>query len=83
MGVSLDIYTATIGLFFFFKLPYAKTCLFTLSFALLCLHFGMLLAIFLLICVAVHVNPGPECSMSLKVGYVNAWSINIPCRANV
>ena len=63
MGVSLDISWAAIGLFCFFKLLYAKTCLFTVSFVLLCLHFGTLLAILFLICVDVHVNPGPERSV--------------------
>ena len=83
MGVSLDIYRAAIGLFCFFKLLYAKTCLFTVSCVLLCLHFGTLLAIFFLICVDVHVNPGPERSTSLKVGHLNARSINISRGSNV
>ena len=43
----------------------------------------MLLPIFFLICVDVHVNPGPERSTSLKVGHLNAWSINISRRSNV
>ena len=83
MGVSLDIYRAAIGLFCFFKLLYVKTCLFTVSFVLLCLYFGMLLAVFFLICVDVHANPGPERSTSLKVGHLNARSINISRRSNV
>ena len=83
MGVSFDIYRAAIGLFCFFKLLYAKTCLFTVSFASLCLHLGALLASFFLICLDVHMNPGPERSTSLKVGHLNARSINISRRANV
>ena len=43
----------------------------------------MLLAIFFLICIDVHVNPGPERSTSLKVGHLNAQSINISRRSNV
>ena len=43
----------------------------------------MLLPISFLICVDVHVNPGPERSTSLKVGHLNARSINISRRSNV
>ena len=79
MGVSLDIYRAAIGLFCFFKLLYAKTCLFTVSFASLCLHLGALLASFFLICLDVHMNPGPEHPTSLKVG-PGSDVVLLPCR---
>lgn len=79
MGVSIEIYRAEIGNFNCYKL--LSRC-FCISFAffrtlLVCLHFGILLALFFLSCSDVEINPGPERSLLLKLGHLNVRSLNV------
>ena len=79
MGVSIEIYRAEIGHFNCYKL--LSRC-FCISFAffwtpLVCLHFGILLALFFLSCSDVEINPGPGRSLFLKLGHLNVRSLNV------
>ena len=79
MGVSIEIYRAEIGHFNCYKL--LSRC-FCISFAFfwtpfVCLHFGILLALFFLSCSDVEINPGPGRSLFLKLGHLNVRSLNV------
>ena len=77
MGVSLDIYRATIGLFNGKILCIRKLTISFSSFILLCgCVFTFFLTLILLLSGDVEVNPGPPKSLTLNIGHINARSLN-------
>ena len=79
MGVSLNIYRAAIGLYnsviilnFNVRISFLPA-----GSLLFCFHVAVLLAIFFLMCSDIELNPGPNRSIALNAGHLNARSINI------
>ena len=79
MGVSLNIYRAAIRLYnsviilnFNIRISFLPA-----GSLLFCFHVAVLLAIFFLMCSDIELNPGPNRSLALNVGHLNARSINI------
>ena len=72
IGQKLEILIATSFCLavFVFHLHFFRTLL-------VCLHLGFLLALFFLSCSDVEINPGPERSLSLKLGHLNVRSLNV------
>ena len=76
MGVSLDSYRAAIGLFNCHLSYSIVSYSFVPCILNICLYVGTLLIIFFLICPDVELNPGPDRTVSLKIGHLNVRSLN-------
>jgi hypothetical protein len=80
MGVSLECYRAAIGLFNC-RISVVSTVNFSFVFFNImvgCLQLLMVLALFVMICLDVELNPGPYQNVNLKIAHLNIRSLNAP-----